>query len=428
MSHTDTLRRPADIQAGSIPYLLMSSRSASTEGGEPPDHNRASSSKYASMAGACSTSSRAGSDPRFPNVCPAPRGTSRKSPGPPDSSAESSQNVTTPESTKNASEQFTCRCAGGVLAPGGTVRSMSEKSPPVWAATALKASTFPRAVSRCPCPDGTIGVMLPILARVGVREKAESDLLAEAVAALYDADPDEFMPRRQQLADAAKEAGDKDAAKQITGLRKPTRSAWVVNHLVHADPDVTIRLAALSTELRAGAPDAARIRELTTARARLVDELTRQAFTLAGDPSPPAGQREEVSATLDAAIADPGVAGRLGHLVRAERWAGFGLDPDAPPAPPAPAKPTKKPAPADAIAETERRRREKIDIAERAVVTATEASQAASEAEQQLEDTVRRLEAELEQARQQLAEARRQAYRAESQQRRANETLGRLRQ
>jgi hypothetical protein len=257
-----------------------------------------------------------------------------------------------------------------------------------------------------------------------------TDLLAEAVAALYAADPDEFMPHRQQLADAAKAAGDADAARQIAGLRKPTRSAWVVNNLVRADPDVTIRLAALSTELRAGAPDAARIRELTTARARLVDELTRQAFTLAGHPSPPAGQREEVSATLDAAIADPGVAGRLGHLVRAERWAGFGLDPDAPPPPPPPPAPAKakKPAPADAIAETERRRREKIDIAERAVVDATQASQAASQAEQQLEDTVRRLEAELAQARQELAEARRQAYRAEERQKRANVTLSGLRE
>jgi DNA polymerase IIIc chi subunit len=254
-----------------------------------------------------------------------------------------------------------------------------------------------------------------------------TDLLAEAVAALYAADPDEFMPHRQQLAEAAKAAGDQDAARQIAALRKPTRSAWVVNNLVRADPDVTIRLAALSTELRAGAPDAAAIRELTTARARLVDELTRQAFTLAGHPSPPAGQREEVSATLDAAIADPAVAGRLGHLVRAERWAGFGLDPDAPPPPPAPVK-TKKPAPADAIAETERRRREKIDIAERAVVDATQALEAASEAEQQLEDTVRRLEAELAQARQQLAEARRQAYRAEERQKRANVTLSRLRE
>jgi hypothetical protein len=257
-----------------------------------------------------------------------------------------------------------------------------------------------------------------------------TDLVAEAVAELYDTDPDDFMPRRGQLADAARAAGQPDAAKQITGLRKPTRSAWVVNHLVRSDPEVTIRLAALSTQLRGAALDGATIRELTAARAQLVDELTRQAFSLSGNPSPPAGQREEVSATLDAAIADPGVAGRLGTLVRAARWAGFGLDPDAPLSPPpaAPIKTAKKPAPAEAIAETERRRREKIDLAERAVVEADQAVQATSEAEQQLEDTVRRLEAELAEARQQLAEARRQSYRAETRQRRANVTLDRLRE
>ena len=257
-----------------------------------------------------------------------------------------------------------------------------------------------------------------------------TDLVAEAVAELYDADPDDFMPRRGQLADAAKQAGQPDAAKQITGLRKPTRSAWVVNHLVRSDPEVTIKLAALSTALRGAALDGAKIRELTAARAQLVDELTRQAFSLSDIPSPPAGQREEVSATLDAAIADPAVAGRLGSLVRAARWAGFGLDPDAPllPPPPAPAKKGKKPAPAEAIAETERLRCEKIDLAERAVVDADQAVRAASEAEQQLDDTVRRLEAELAEARQQLAEARRHSYRAETRQRRANVTLGRLRE
>ena len=53
-----------------------------------------------------------------------------------------------------------------------------------------------------------------------------TDLLADAVARLYEADPDEFMPLRKDLAEAARTAGDKDAAKKITGLRKPTRSAW----------------------------------------------------------------------------------------------------------------------------------------------------------------------------------------------------------
>jgi len=255
-----------------------------------------------------------------------------------------------------------------------------------------------------------------------------SDLLADAKAELYQGDPDEFMARRTELVAQAREAGEPAVAKQIGALRKPTRSAWVVNRLVHADPEVTARLAELAAELRdAGqSTDGARIRELSAARARLVDELTRQA--LADLPAPPAAVREEVTATFDAALADPEVAASLGTLVRAAQYAGFGLPiPAGAPAPPPPAAKTKKPGPAEPSAERERRHREKIISAERAVAEADRTVDAANAAEQQLVDTVRRLEAELAQARQQLAEARRQAYRAESQQRRAAETLSRLR-
>jgi hypothetical protein len=255
-----------------------------------------------------------------------------------------------------------------------------------------------------------------------------SDPLADAKAELYGADPDEFMARRQELAAQAREAGEAAAAKQIAALRKPTRSAWVVNRLVRTDPDVTARLAALAAELREAGLDGSQIRELGATRSRLVDELTRQA--LDGLPDPPAALREDVTATFDAALADPEVAANLGTLVRAAHWAGFGLDPGgggAPAAPPPPAK-TKKPAPAEPSAERERRHREKIISAERAVADADRAADAANAAEQRLEDAVRRLEAELAQARQQLADARRQAYRAESQQRRASETLSRLRE
>jgi len=257
-----------------------------------------------------------------------------------------------------------------------------------------------------------------------------SDLLADAKAELYRCDPDEFMARRQELVAQAREAGEAAAAKQIGALRKPTRSAWVVNRLVRADPEVTGRLAALAAELRdAGqSMDGGRIRELTAARARLVDELTRQA--LDDLPAAPAAVREEVTATFDAALADPEVAANLGTLVRAAHWAGFGLAlpiPGGAPAAPPPAAKTRKPEPAEPGVERERRHREKIMAAERAVAEADRAADAANAAEQQLQDAVRRLEAELAQARQQLAEARRQAYRAESQQRRAGETLSRLR-
>jgi hypothetical protein len=258
-----------------------------------------------------------------------------------------------------------------------------------------------------------------------------TDLLADAVAELYQLDPDEFMARRKDLADQARAAGDPAAARQITGLRKPTRSAWVVNRLVRTDPDVAVRLAAMSGELRDAeqSRQGARIRELSAARARLVDELTRQA--LSELPAPPAALREEVTATLDAALADPDVAANLGTLVRAAQWAGFGLNldgsPGAEPTTPAPPAKTKKPGPAEASAERERRHREKIIETEREVAEADRALDAATVAEQQLEDTVRRLENELAQARKQLAEVRRQAYRAESRQRRASLALGRLR-
>jgi hypothetical protein len=280
-----------------------------------------------------------------------------------------------------------------------------------------------------------------------------TDLLADAVAELYEADPDRFTERRQELVTSAREAAQAAVAKQIAGLRKPTRSAWVVNRLVRADPQVASRLAALAVELRAEpSMDGTRIRELTAARGRLVDELTRQALQVSDLPAPPAALREEVTATLDAAIADPEVAANLGTLVRAAHWAGFGLapvaaHPDAAASPPPPsstrtpatssatatARPTKTekpppPGPAEAAAERDRRRQEKLHLAERAVAQADQAADSANAAEQDLEHTVRQLEAELADARQRLADARRQSYRAESRQRRANAELGRLRE
>jgi len=256
---------------------------------------------------------------------------------------------------------------------------------------------------------------------VGSREQADSDLLADAEAELYTADPDGFTARRTELAAQARDAGEPAAAKQIAALRKPTRSAWVVNRLVRSDPEVRSRLDGLAADLR-GPADGTRIRELTAARARLVDELTRAA--LQGVPAPPAALREEVTATLDAAIADPEVAAGLGTLVRAAHYAGFGPVPDGAFAP-APA-PKKAKAPAETETEREVRRRHKIMEAERTLAQATQDVEAAAAAERDLEGAVRRLEAALADARQRLAEARRQSYRAESRQQRATQQLGRL--
>ena len=69
-----------------------------------------------------------------------------------------------------------------------------------------------------------------------------TDFVGEATAELYGSDPEGFTERRAALAAQARAAGDRPAAKEIAGLRKPTRPAWMINQLVRADPGVADRL------------------------------------------------------------------------------------------------------------------------------------------------------------------------------------------
>ena len=158
---------------------------------------------------------------------------------------------------------------------------------------------------------------------------AGDDALREAIDELYSADPDEFMQRRGELAAAAKKSGGTAAGKQITALRKPTRSAYAVNMLARADPDKIDDLLDLGSQLREAerSVDAKLIRELTTRRRRLVDELTRRAFEVIADAAPSSAVRDEVVSTLTAALADQAVAEQIadGTLVKPARWEGFGF-------------------------------------------------------------------------------------------------------
>lgn len=143
---------------------------------------------------------------------------------------------------------------------------------------------------------------------------------------LYAAKLEDFTPLRTKLAAEAKKRGDTEAANQITAARKPTTAAHVVNVLALDDPAVGRRLTELGQQLRDAhaSMDGARIRELTIEQRRLIDELTRTAFKKASVRTPTAAMRDDVTATLQAAIADPEVAARLGRLVKAEQWSGFG--------------------------------------------------------------------------------------------------------
>jgi hypothetical protein len=282
----------------------------------------------------------------------------------------------------------------------------------------------------------------------------DGDLLGEAVAELYSSDPDEFVERRGALVARGREAGQAPAAKQIAALRKPTRSAWVVNRLVRADPGVTAELAELGGELRAAQDslDGSAIRELSQQRRELIESLVRRAFTVVGVSAPPAAIRDEVTATLGAALADPQFADTLaaGALVRAVQAEGFGpvgrptltvvkggagragevggaRAPRGKTAADARSRAPAAPSPDQLRAERERRHRAAVAEAEQAASEASRAADAATAAEHELEATVQRLEEELADGREALASARSQARRARTRQRSAQQALDRLR-
>jgi hypothetical protein len=150
--------------------------------------------------------------------------------------------------------------------------------------------------------------------------------MADELDELYEVKQEEFTALRTKLAAAAKERGDADTAKQISAARKPTTAAWVVNRLALRDQDVRTRLAGLGERLKDAhaAMDGDSIRTLSAEQRRLVDDVARAAFEEAELADPSAALRDDVTGTLQAAIADPDVASRLGRLTKAEQWSGFG--------------------------------------------------------------------------------------------------------
>lgn len=154
------------------------------------------------------------------------------------------------------------------------------------------------------------------------------DTVRTARDELYAGDPDSFTDRRAALAAAAKKNDNAGAAKQISALRKPTRSAYTVNALARTEPDGITELVELGEQLRRAerSVDPRQIRELTSHRRRLVNDLTKRAFEAIDDTAPSSAVRDEVVSTLTAALADADIADQVadGTLVKPARWEGFG--------------------------------------------------------------------------------------------------------
>ncbi|HJQ41837.1 MAG TPA: hypothetical protein VJ831_02020 [Jatrophihabitantaceae bacterium] len=244
---------------------------------------------------------------------------------------------------------------------------------------------------------------------------------------LYGLDPEQFMSRRGELAKAARDGGDDAAAKQIGGLRKPNRSAYAVNALVRAKPRAVDRLAELGGRLLDAQDnlDGVLMRELSTERNKLVDELAREAFRAVAVTTPTAALRDDVVNTLNAAIADSDVLERLreGALVRPESWSGFG-------ATLAPSLHVVKGAKADRPvrqSEPARERREaRMSVASDAVAEARAELETAEAEVKEQEKRLRRLEAEVKEARRRVDDARLDAKHATTRLDKARAALNRL--
>jgi hypothetical protein len=259
---------------------------------------------------------------------------------------------------------------------------------------------------------------------------AGSDL--DELDELYWAKPDAFIALRTKLSSAAKRRGDRDAARRISVTNRPTTAAWVVNRLAIGRREARQRLADLGDRLRAAhaAMDGDQIRDLSAEQRKLIDELTRAAFEAAELSNPSAAVRDDVGATLQAAIADPDVRAALGRLTRPERWSGFGTFGDAAsvagarslkrksPSGRASAKPARKKADTDAptaegrraVRERENRlraAREQQEKLEAAVAVAERARSDADEALSERRAGLAEARSALEQARQRLRAAER---------------------
>ncbi|GAB48883.1 hypothetical protein [Mobilicoccus pelagius] len=153
---------------------------------------------------------------------------------------------------------------------------------------------------------------------------------ADVLDELYGVDLAGFVDTRTRLAKAAREAGDKDAASRIGGLRKPTVAAWAVNRLVRDRPIEVETLLAVGERMREATSrlDMDRLRELRPERDRALDSFTRAARFVADDHGHPLSvdASAAVRATAVAALADADAADAVagGALVRTLDYAGFG--------------------------------------------------------------------------------------------------------
>ena len=154
--------------------------------------------------------------------------------------------------------------------------------------------------------------------------------VAEVADELYALSPAEFTAARDDRARQARASGQRDEAAAIKKLARPTASAWLVNQLTRTAPNAIARLAAVGTALAEAQRNLVgeRLRELSTERRQVINDLLSRAVEIASQAGQPASAATmaEVRATLEAALADAGAraAVQSGRLTKALAYAGLG--------------------------------------------------------------------------------------------------------
>ncbi|ODU02688.1 MAG: hypothetical protein ABS81_16875 [Pseudonocardia sp. SCN 72-86] len=156
--------------------------------------------------------------------------------------------------------------------------------------------------------------------------------MEDAAEELYGVAPDDFVPVRDELVTAAREAGDRDAARAIGKLRRPTQAAWLANLLARERATQLDGLLSLAADLGDAQRtlDGAALRALSAQRGKLVAAMAREARALAGRDGHRIAESTErdLRGILDAALADADIADqvRSGRLHRTVSYSGFGPD------------------------------------------------------------------------------------------------------
>ncbi|MFU8948038.1 hypothetical protein ACLRGF_15050 [Mycetocola zhadangensis] len=141
-------------------------------------------------------------------------------------------------------------------------------------------------------------------------------------AELYSSPLAEFVRARTAAVSEAREQGDKDLAREIGKLPKPSTGAWLANLLVVERRDDLEDIVALGKELRAAEEnlDPQELRQLGRTRQKLIASVSRSAADLGAKAGskPSAAAVHELEQTLHAALADEGAANAVltGVLVR----------------------------------------------------------------------------------------------------------------